>query len=126
MPKKEWGRRLHCQVDTCEAKFYDLNRKPPTCPKCGAEYEEAEYPAAMQINKQVVSDNLDTANDSNLVGSDPSESIAEVEDIALEDAIDDETISLEDTEESVEVDVIDEEVEDLDIDSSSSEVIEED
>ena len=36
--------------------------------------------------------------DVNLVGSDAAESIAEVEDIEIEDAIDDDTISLEDTE----------------------------
>ena len=125
MPKKEWGRRLHCQIDTCEAKFYDLNRKPPTCPKCGAEYEESELSNASTISKQVFTDNLDVPSDNNLVGSDPSESVAEVEDITIDDAIDEDTISLEDTEDNVDVDVIDDEVDDLGIEEDNAENIHE-
>lgn len=124
MPKKEWGRRLHCQIDTCETKFYDLNRKPPTCPKCGAEYEESEVSNASTISKQVFAENLDVTSDNNLVGSDPSESVAEVEDIAS-DAFDEETISLEDAEDNVDVDVIDDEVDDLGIEDENTENIEE-
>ena len=122
MPKKEWGRRLHCQIDTCETKFYDLNRKPPTCPKCGAEYEESQVSNASTISKQVFTDNLDVPSDNNLVGSDPSESIADVEDIPIDDAIDEDTISLEENEEGVAV--IDDEVDDLSIESDNSESIE--
>ena len=122
MPKKEWGRRLHCQIDTCETKFYDLNRKPPTCPKCGAEYEESQVSNASTISKQVFTDNLDVPSDNNLVGSDPSESIADVEDIPIDDAIDEDTISLEENEEDVAV--IDDEVDDLSIESDNSESIE--
>ena len=124
MPKKEWGRRLHCQIDTCETKFYDLNRKPPTCPKCGAEYEESEVSNASTISKQVFAENLDVTSDNNLVGSDQSESVAEVEDIAS-DAFDEETISLEDAEDNVDVDVIDDEVDDLGIEDENTENIEE-
>ena len=124
MPKKEWGRRLHCQIDTCETKFYDLNRKPPTCPKCGAEYEESEVSNASTISKQVFAENLDVTSDNNLVGSDPSESVAEVEDIAS-DAFDEETISLEDAEDNADVDVIDDEVDDLGIEDENTENIEE-
>ena len=124
MPKKEWGRRLHCQIDTCETKFYDLNRKPPTCPKCGAEYEESEVSNASTISKQVFAENLDVTSDNNLVGSDPSESVAEEEDIAS-DAFDEETISLEDAEDNVDVDVIDDEVDDLGIEDENTENIEE-
>ncbi len=36
MPKVEWGKKVVCL--NCEAKFYDLNRKPAVCPKCGTEY----------------------------------------------------------------------------------------
>ena len=63
------------------------------------------------------------STDTNLVGSDPSESIAEVEDINIDDAIDEDTISLEETEDDVSVDVIDEEVDDLNIESENSEDI---
>tara|TARA_B100001989_G_C24081995_1_gene242888 strand:+ start:78 stop:440 length:363 start_codon:yes stop_codon:yes gene_type:complete len=120
MPEKKWGRRLACQIDTCETKFYDLNRKPPTCPKCGAEYEESQNPNTSTISKQVFTDNLDVPTDNNLVGSDPSESVADVEDIAIDD---EDTISLEDAEDNV--DVIDDEVDDLGIEEENTEDIDE-
>jgi len=73
--------------------------------------------------KQVFVDEVDTVSDDNLVGSDASESIAEVEDIEIEDAIDDDTISLEDSENDVQV--ISDEVDDLDINESNPDNIEE-
>ena len=122
MAKAEWGLKKFCS--NCETKFYDLNRKPAVCPKCGTEFVESDISSNIQVNKQVFNENLETSTDGNLVGRDPSESIAEVEDISIDDAIDDDTISLEDNEDNV--DVIDEEVDDLNIDSSSPEVIEDD
>ena len=121
MPKAEWGLKKYCP--SCEAKFYDLNRKPPVCPICGAEVEECEAPASSTLSKQVFTDNLDVPSDNNLVGSDPSESVAEDEDIAIDDAIDEDTISLEDTEDNVDVDVIDDEVDDLGIEDENNENI---
>ena len=123
MPKAEWGLKKYCS--NCEKKFYDLNRKPPVCPVCGAEIEEAEVSISPTLSKQVFTDNLDVRSDNNLVGSDPSESVAEVEDIAIDDAIDEDTISLEDTEDNVDVDVIDDEVDDLGIEEDNTETIHE-
>ena len=40
MGVKDLGIKLTCQ--SCEAKFYDLNKKKPVCPKCGAEYVVAK------------------------------------------------------------------------------------
>ena len=122
MPKVEWGLKKICP--NCETKFYDLNRKPAVCPNCGQELEEENSQVPGGTSKQVINDNLDVSTDTNLVGSDPSESIAEVEDINIEDAIDEDTISLEDTEDDVNVDVIDEEVDDLNIESENNEDIE--
>lgn len=34
MVKPEWGTRYTCVK--CEARFYDLNKPEPICPKCGA------------------------------------------------------------------------------------------
>ncbi len=123
MPKAEWGLKKYCP--DCDSKFYDLNRKPPVCPMCGVEIEESEVSNSPSLSKQVFTDNLDVPSDNNLVGSDPSESVAEVEDIAIDDAIDEDTISLEDTEDSVDVDVIDDEVDDLGIDEDNTENINE-
>ena len=57
------------------------------------------------------------------MGSDASESIAEVEELDMEDAIDEETISLEDSE--TDVQVISDEVDDLEIEDSNPENIDE-
>ena len=121
MPKAEWGKKVVCL--SCGAKFYDLNRKPATCPSCGADYLDPINDLAVTNAKQVVKDDVDSVSDDNLVGSDASESIAEVEDIEIEDAIDDDTISLEDTENEVEV--ISEEVDNLGIEDDTSQEIDE-
>ena len=123
MPKIEWGLKKYCL--NCQRKFYDLNRKPPVCPVCGAEIEESEASISAALSKQVFTDNLDVPSDNNLVGSDPSESVAEIEDLPIDDAIDEDTISLEDTEDNVDVDVIDDEVDDLGIEDGNTENIEE-
>ena len=86
------GEKSSCS--NCEAKFYDLNRKPAICPNCGTEYIETVLDSVPLNTKQVFKDQVDIVTDNNLVGSDASESIAEVEEIEIEDAIDDDTISL--------------------------------
>jgi uncharacterized protein (TIGR02300 family) len=35
--KPEWGTKRRCL--SCAAKFYDLNRSPIECPKCGAAFQ---------------------------------------------------------------------------------------
>ncbi len=42
MAKLEWGTKRTCQG--CGARFYDLGRRHPVCPQCGA--ETARKPAA--------------------------------------------------------------------------------
>ena len=96
MPKPEFGKKVIC--GNCGVKFYDLNRKPATCPSCGTEYKENSNETIATTAKQVFVDDVDTVADDNLVGSDATESIADVPDMDLDDGIDDDTISLEDTE----------------------------
>ena len=121
MSKVEWGKKVVCT--NCETKFYDLNRKPAVCPNCGTEYIEPALDSTPTNAKQVFTDEVDTVTDANLVGSDASESIAEVEELEIEDAIDDDTISLEDSESDDQV--ISDEVDDLDISDSGHENLEE-
>ena len=121
MSRVEWGKKVVCS--NCETKFYDLNRKPAVCPNCGTEYIEPILESIPSNAKQVFKDEVDTVTDTNLVGSDASESIAEVEELEIEDAIDEDTISLEDSESDVQV--ISDEVDDLDISDSDHENIEE-
>ncbi|MGB0695826.1 MAG: TIGR02300 family protein [Rhodospirillaceae bacterium] len=42
MAKPEWGQKRTC--GSCGAKFYDLLKNPPVCPKCGAVYEVVAAP----------------------------------------------------------------------------------
>jgi len=42
--KRKWGVKRTCQG--CGARFYDLNREKPQCPKCGAEYVAGNPPKA--------------------------------------------------------------------------------
>ena len=96
MPKPEFGKKVIC--NTCEAKFYDLNRKPAICPHCGTEYVDLSNDKISTAAKQVFTDDVDTVTDDNLVGSNATESIADVPEIDIEDEIDEDTISLEDSE----------------------------
>ena len=115
MPKPEFGKKVIC--NNCEAKFYDLNRKPAICPHCGTEYIEPSTDTISTTAKQVFIDDVDTVADDNLVGSNATESIADVTEIDLEDEIDEDTISLEDSE--VDNEVITSDV-DIDLDNGET------
>ncbi len=39
MARRELGNK--CACDTCNERFYDLNRSPAICPKCGAQQRPA-------------------------------------------------------------------------------------
>ena len=101
MPKPEFGKKVIC--NTCEAKFYDLNRKPAVCPHCGTEYVDPSNEIISTTAKQVFIDDVDTIADDNLVGSNATESIADDAEIEMEDELDEDTISLEDSEADDEV-----------------------
>tara|TARA_A100001015_G_scaffold195123_1_gene217512 strand:+ start:2804 stop:3172 length:369 start_codon:yes stop_codon:yes gene_type:complete len=96
MPDIKFGKKVVCS--NCEAKFYDLNRKPAVCPHCGTEYVDPLNETITSTAKQVFIDDVDTVNDDNLVGSNATESIADVTEIDLNDEIDEDTITLEDAE----------------------------
>ena len=100
MPKPEFGKKVIC--NNCDAKFYDLNRKPAICPHCGTEYVELKNDTVSTTAKQVFIENVDTETDDNLVGSDATESIADVSgidsELDIDSEMDEDTISLEDTE----------------------------
>lgn len=50
MVKPEWGIKRACTV--CTVRFYDLNKKPPTCPKCGATIELVVRGKRSKVDKQ--------------------------------------------------------------------------
>lgn len=71
------GTKRVCEA--CGAKFYDLNKSPAVCPKCGHVYD----PAAAMATDEPVRDIAPTAEEK------------ETDDDALEDG-DDDALSLED------------------------------
>ena len=137
MPKVEWGKKILCP--SCEVRFYDLNRKYPlNCPSCGSNVDEISIGESSSESKKVFSDDVKSANETNLVGSDATESIASEsiasesiasESIASEDSLsldevdDADTISLEEADQDVEV--IDNEVDDLSIEQQTENQAEE-
>ena len=119
MPKVEWGKKIVCP--SCEVRFYDLNRKYPlTCPSCRANVDEVNIIESSSEAKKVFSDDVKSVNETNLVGSDPTESIASDDNLPLEEVEEDETISLEEADQDV--DVIDSEVDSLSIEEEGSQV----
>lgn len=49
MAKPEWGTKRVCTA--CGARFYDLNKDPIVCPKCGAENEKDAAPKVRRGGK---------------------------------------------------------------------------
>jgi uncharacterized protein (TIGR02300 family) len=39
--KASWGTKRTCQ--NCAARFYDLNKSPIKCPKCGREHDREDF-----------------------------------------------------------------------------------
>src|ERR1700739_3757315 len=39
--KPSWGTKRTCQ--NCAARFYDLNKSPIKCPKCGREHDREDF-----------------------------------------------------------------------------------
>ncbi|TQV76211.1 TIGR02300 family protein [Denitrobaculum tricleocarpae] len=68
MAKPEWGLKRVCQ--SCSAKFYDMQRNPITCPKCGANFDpdallksRRPRPAAKATPKEAVKKPVESVED---------------------------------------------------------------
>ena len=121
MPKPTWGRKIQCYHADCGVRFYTLNRKfPLNCPTCGASIEEANTNESSSDAKKVFSDDVKSVKETNLVGSDATESVASDDDLPLDGVEDNETISLEEADQDV--DIIDTEVDDLSIEQDGNQV----
>lgn len=101
LPKPELGTKRDCL--SCGAKFYDLNRSPAICPKCGAEFlaeattrtrraKTAEKPATAAAAPETAAETDETPADE-----------AEEDTVSLE-ALQDEEDSADDFDEDIDVD----------------------
>ena len=64
--KREWGAKHTCMG--CGVKFYDLHRRPITCPKCGSVIEIASVPTNRR-RASAIPEPSPPANDDNIVAS---------------------------------------------------------
>ena len=93
MPKEVWGSKHLCE--SCGTKFYDLQRSPVECPKCGDQLEVFFKDSQNNISDEREQGVIDISLDSN------EESIKDDSDDEIEDDVDDildndeETVSLD-------------------------------
>ena len=80
LPKAEWGAKRLCE--SCGAKFYDMSRRPPTCPSCGAAIgvgagrgtrTAAEEKKAVKNGAADVDDEVEDDEDDELLSDDEEE-----------------------------------------------------
>lgn len=91
MAKPELGGKRQCQ--NCGAKFFDLNRSPIVCPKCGATFQAVVGRAPARVAQPVAEEEEDTAAaaaGAELVSLDdadgaPEKAVEGVEDIDIDD-----------------------------------------
>ncbi|MEM8752914.1 MAG: TIGR02300 family protein [Pseudomonadota bacterium] len=87
MPKDEWGVKRLCAA--CGARFYDLQRDPVDCPKCGATYAPAEATATKgKVTKATAAAKVAAADDEDEEELEVVEEVDDDEDDADEVVID--------------------------------------
>ncbi|MEE3000059.1 MAG: TIGR02300 family protein [Pseudomonadota bacterium] len=101
MVAKDLGTKLICQ--SCEAKFYDFNKKKPTCPVCETEFVPVKprtRKSTTKVDKSLEVANTDKVEKNNIIDS-PPEIAADSNKVELsEDSLDDiEIPEVEDVEE---------------------------
>ncbi|MCC3245809.1 TIGR02300 family protein [Methylocystis sp. WRRC1] len=94
MAKPELGAKRQCQ--SCATKFYDLNKDPILCPKCGAVFHVAAISRAPardeEEDSEIEKESADTVSlDEVEEAENAAEAIDVDEDVELDDDADDDT-----------------------------------
>jgi uncharacterized protein (TIGR02300 family) len=105
LARPELGEKRLCP--SCAAKYYDLNRDPILCPKCGVTFELVETTAKAKPEKEPEEKKPAPAEEEEVETGGP-------EIISLEDAEDDDEETVDGDEEDVPSDIPDVEIEDED------------
>ncbi len=71
MAKPELGNKHQCQ--NCSAKFFDLNKNPITCPKCGTVFQGAPFARVAQRAAAADDDDAEIPAGAELVPLDDAE-----------------------------------------------------
>ena len=107
MVKASWGTKRTCQ--NCAARFYDLNKSPIKCPKCGREHDREDFVKVRRGRTSAASTAAAAAAaaaaaKAALAKAKKAEEEAAPEDAETDDAIED-TEDLADEAEDIEVEV---------------------
>lgn len=84
MAKPEWGSKRSCSG--CEAKYYDFQRDPIICPKCGEKFTVA---STTRAKRSRAARPETAANENTKVVADSDEVVAKIGDIDVEGDDDD-------------------------------------
>jgi uncharacterized protein (TIGR02300 family) len=116
--KPELGAKQVCP--TCVAKFYDLNRRPARCPKCGSEFDPEEAVKTRRIRARVATPDYEADEEAEDQVKAPAEDVEEEEEVVapeIDEVVDEPVLEDEDEDaaaaapaaaEEVEVDLEDE------------------
>lgn len=99
MAKPEWGIKRICS--SCGARYYDLHRRPPVCPSCGAEFDPEAFLKSRRARPAAVEEVKKAA---------PPSRAAAVLGVGV-----DEVVDLEDAEDGVPVEDLEEDGEEEDV-----------
>lgn len=120
MAKPDLGSKRQCQ--SCSAKFFDLNRDPILCPKCGATFVAIVAPsrAAPRAAVAAVDDEADVeavgpeiVSLDDVAAEEEKDAAVVTDDVEVEDDAPDDTFLEEEEEDSDDVaDLIDSDIED--------------
>ncbi len=108
MAKPEWGNKLACRH--CGAKFYDMQRDPPVCPRCSTVYKPerpgrperaaAEKARAVPVPAKVADPDVDIEADAEEIADDEEEELIEdTDDLEGEDDVTSVVETIDDEEE---------------------------
>jgi len=106
--KASWGTKRTCQ--NCAARFYDLNKSPIKCPKCGREHDREDFVKVRRGRASAAATAAAAAAAAKLLAAAKAKKAEDVDDVTADDAEADDaalenTDDLADEAEDIEVEV---------------------
>lgn len=104
MANPELGTKQICP--TCQAKFYDLNKRPAHCPKCGSDFDPDEAVRNRRVRARAIVPDTDADEEAeDQVVSKPDDAEDEEEDVVtpeLDEVVDEPPLGGDDDEDAAE------------------------
>ena len=88
--KLEWGTKRTCQ--SCASRFYDLQKSPIICPKCGSTYEivtttrrgRKSAAKAAVVEEEIIEDDIELGGDDDTLLDDEDDMSDDLDDVDVE------------------------------------------